>query len=84
MSDISSRLRFGLYADIGGERLWLAEPGIDWHGNAFSPHVLSWLTAEAAQRYRDSHFPPGADVWVDSLGLFPASSDQEEPYVPNV
>lgn len=65
----ASHVRYGLFKDDCGERLWLAVAGVDWTGNAHSAHVRYWLTAEAAVAYRTQHFP-GNDVFVDSLGVF--------------
>ena len=74
---MQSVVRYGLYEDRGGQRLWAARPGIDWHGDPFSPHVFSWRTFAAASYYRQCHFPANANVWVDSIGAFPAIGTEE-------
>jgi hypothetical protein len=82
MRDTGGRVYYGIYRDTCGRSEWLADPAIGWHGDPTSPHCQRWLTFAAAAAYRNRVFPFDADVWVDSLGVFP--DEAEVSHVPSM
>ena len=75
MPDSSGRVYYGIYRDMAGRTEWLADHAIGWHGDPASTHVRRWLSFAAAAAYRGRSFPFDADVWVDSLGVFPNETE---------
>ena len=75
MRDSSGRVYYGIYRDMAGRTEWLADNSIGWHGDPESTHVRRWLSFAAAAAHRNHAFPLYADVWVDSLGVFPNETE---------